>query len=181
MQKCWRYLINTTSSIWNTSESFENKSNKCGIVNKSNGVELCWGISKYGNRTYTFPTNTYGEHTILTSKNVKTVLGKSIVDTGNIGLYRHVIKITGGNVPYSECFAYLTIISSINLNVKSLTDLKTLLGNTFEYPATGYDNYNLAHVYKVTQDGIIGTTNQGGSASLSFANMSVFTDTVKTI
>ena len=47
----------TTSSIWNTSESFENKSNKCGIVNKSNGVELCWGISKYGNRTYTLKYN----------------------------------------------------------------------------------------------------------------------------
>lgn len=47
----------TTRSIWNTSESFENKSNKCGIVNKSNGVELCWGISKYGNRTYTLKYN----------------------------------------------------------------------------------------------------------------------------
>ena len=134
-----------------------------------------------GNRIYTFPTNAYGEHTILTSKNVKTLFGKSIIGSGNIDLYRHVIKITGGNAPYNDCFAYLTIPSSKNLNVKSLADLKTLLGNTFEYPATGYDNFNLAHVYKVTQDGIFGKTNQGGNVSLSFANMTVFTDTVTAV
>lgn len=133
-----------------------------------------------GVRTFSIPWN-LGGGSLLTDKSVKTIFGKSIVGSGNIGLYRHVIKITGSDVPYSECFAYLTIISSKNLNVKSLTDLKTLLGNTFEYPATGYDKFNLAHVYKVTQDGIIGTTNEGGSASLSFANMNKFTDTVKEV
>lgn len=134
-----------------------------------------------GLRTYTFPTNTYGEHTVLTSKFVKTIFSKSIVGSGNIALYQHVIKITGGDVPYSDCFAYLTIISSKNLNVKSLADLKTLLGNTFDYPATGYDRYNLGYVYKVTQDRILGTNSQGETVSLSFANMTVFTDTVTTV
>lgn len=134
-----------------------------------------------GNRTYSFPVNAYSIHTVLTDKYINTLFGKSIVGTGNIDLYRHVIKITGGDVPYSDCFAYLTIISSKNLNVKSLADLKTLLGNTFEYPATGYDNYNLGYVYKVTQDGIIGTNSQGGNVSLSFANMNKFTDTVKAV
>ena len=47
----------TTLSTWDASESFANKSNKCGIVNKTNGVELCWGISKYGDRTYTLKYN----------------------------------------------------------------------------------------------------------------------------
>ena len=112
----------------------------------------------------------------------KSIFGnQSVVGNGSIELYQHVIKITGGNAPYNDCFAYLTIISSKKLNVKSLTDLKTLLGNTFEYPATGYDMYNLGYVYKVTQDGIVSTTNQGGSATLSFANMTVFTDTVTTV
>lgn len=113
---------------------------------------------------------------------IKTLFGnKSIVGSGNIDLYQHVIKITGGDVPYSDCYAYLTIVSSKNLNVDSLTDLKTLLGNTFEYPATGYDLYNLAYVYKVTQDGIIGTNSEGVSVSLSFAVMTEFIDTVTTV
>lgn len=43
----------TTLSNWNTSGSLSSKANKCGINKISNGVELCWGISKYGSHTYT--------------------------------------------------------------------------------------------------------------------------------
>ena len=42
----------TTLSSWNTSASFDSKSYKCGIHKISNGVELCWGISKYGTNKY---------------------------------------------------------------------------------------------------------------------------------
>lgn len=42
----------TTLSSWNTSNTFDEKNLKCGINTISNGVELCWGISKYGNHTY---------------------------------------------------------------------------------------------------------------------------------
>ena len=38
---------------WNTSASFTDKAYKSGINNKYNGLELCWGISEYGNRSYT--------------------------------------------------------------------------------------------------------------------------------
>ena len=43
----------TTLSNWNTSGTLASKANKCGINKISNGVELCWGISKYGFHTYT--------------------------------------------------------------------------------------------------------------------------------
>lgn len=43
----------STLSSWKTSGSLESKAYKCGINKISNGVELCWGISKYGNHTYT--------------------------------------------------------------------------------------------------------------------------------
>lgn len=43
----------TTLPSWKTSGSLESKANKCGINEISNGVELCWGISKYGSHTYT--------------------------------------------------------------------------------------------------------------------------------
>lgn len=42
-----------TLPYWNTNATFDSKAYKCGINNTNNGVELCWGISKYGNRRYT--------------------------------------------------------------------------------------------------------------------------------
>ena len=42
---------------WDTSGSLSSKAYKCGINEISNGVELCWGISKYGNHTYTVKYN----------------------------------------------------------------------------------------------------------------------------
>lgn len=38
---------------WNTSGTLETKAYKCGIHYINDGLELCWGISEYGNRTYT--------------------------------------------------------------------------------------------------------------------------------
>ena len=37
---------------WNVNWDFDYKKNKCGIVKTSNGVELCFGISEYGNNKY---------------------------------------------------------------------------------------------------------------------------------
>lgn len=37
---------------WNTKANFNTKAYKCGFNKISGGVELCWGISKYGERTY---------------------------------------------------------------------------------------------------------------------------------
>lgn len=38
---------------WNVDASFEEKANKCGILETDKGVELCWGISNYGENRYT--------------------------------------------------------------------------------------------------------------------------------
>lgn len=37
---------------WNVDRSREQKAGKCGIVRKSNGVELCWGCGEYGPHKY---------------------------------------------------------------------------------------------------------------------------------
>lgn len=42
----------TTLSSWNTSGNLDSKAYKCGINKVSNGIELCWGISKYGSHNY---------------------------------------------------------------------------------------------------------------------------------
>ena len=133
----------STNSVYFTSDSSASFGAEEGALYSSFGDES--GIPRIrqkdpgGNRIYTFPTNAYGEHTVLTSKNVKTLFGKSIVGSGNIDLYRHVITaIDSGNRGL-----IMSVYSSKNLNVKSLTDLKTLLGNTFNYPASGWSSdYN---------------------------------------
>lgn len=38
---------------WDSSRSREAKAGQCGIINKYNGVELCWGVGEYGHRVYT--------------------------------------------------------------------------------------------------------------------------------
>lgn len=42
----------TSLNSWKTSGTLDSKAYKCGINKISNGVELCWGISEYGNHTY---------------------------------------------------------------------------------------------------------------------------------
>ena len=49
--------VYTSLVSWNTSGSLSSKAYKCGINDISNGVELCWGISEYGNHTYTVKYN----------------------------------------------------------------------------------------------------------------------------
>ena len=41
-----------TLSSWDTSRNLEDKAYKCGINKIKNGVELCWGISKYSTHVY---------------------------------------------------------------------------------------------------------------------------------
>ena len=63
------------------------------------------------------------------------------------GLYRHVIHATKVGAEFM-----IVVISSNNLKVTSLANLKTLLGNTFEYPATGYYEGNATAIWKINQD-----------------------------
>lgn len=41
------------TELWNIDWGFEEKAGKCGIVNTQKGVELCWGITEYGQNSYT--------------------------------------------------------------------------------------------------------------------------------
>lgn len=75
----------------------------------------------------------------LTEDNVKSVFNQSITGTGNITLFRHIISITA-----SQDFILLEYISSNNLKVDSVQDLRTLCGNNFTLPVEG--------VHQVGQD-----------------------------
>lgn len=95
------------------------------------------------------------------------------------GLYRHVIKgeaLNGGSWGSSTTKFMLSVISSNNLKVTSLANLKTLLGNTFEYPATGYYEGNMTSIWMINQS--VATDNEGTNFGLSEFT---FTDTVTSV
>ena len=83
-------------------------------------------------------TNTLEEY--ISKDNVKSVFNQSITGTGNITLFRHIITITTS----SQDFILLEYISSNNLKVDSVQDLRTLCGNNFTLPVEG--------VHQVGQD-----------------------------
>lgn len=78
-------------------------------------------------------SDTPEEQHLLSDKNVKTLFGnKSIFGSGNIDLYKHDIKVAfSGSEFASGASVHIIVNSSKNTVVDSLTDLKTLLGNTF--------------------------------------------------
>jgi len=46
-------IFYTYKNYWNTNLSFNDKAYKNGINYTNDGLELCWGISEYGDRKYT--------------------------------------------------------------------------------------------------------------------------------
>lgn len=119
---------------------------------------------------------------IMTTGNVKTLFGnQSIVGTGNIDLYKHHVKlvIDGllNNVEYTGN-AYIDIISSNNLTVDSLTDLKTLLGDTFITQCYGFCNIEdvgQVIIFEASQNAL-----QAPSYQIPW-NIVTITDTVTTV
>lgn len=100
----------------------------------------------------------------------KTLFGKySIWGSGNIDLYEHDLVLTKTNGA-----AYVTIYSSNNTKIDSLTDLKLVAGNTFVKPCTGYVGSKL--VVAITETSLL--FSDGSSELLT---NTTFTDVVMTI
>ena len=132
-----------------------------GSTSDGDRFVLADGISSSNTHKYfVIAYKSDGYHIYLDGNEVptkfKTIFGnQSLSGTGNIDLYKHSIKGVSGNSTF-----YLRLYSSNNLQVSSLADLKTLLGDTFEESATG-------------SNGIIAITNEkvlladGTDASIS--------------
>ena len=101
--------------------------------------------------------------------------------TPNIGLYNHDIEI---NFQYDQIqtsyHVYLNVVSSKNLNVNNITDLKTLLGNTFRRSCTsGNDNEAPKEVIAISNNGF--EFNNFSNILFSEVTHINITDTVTTI
>ena len=120
----------------------------------------------------------------------KTLFGnQTITGTGNIDLYRHQIFIYDGSQWNTSTVAVkFTIYSSKNLAVGSLTDLKALLGDSFQQECNGwlYENNTVTPVLYLTQSYIYFSKLNTDTASPSpFFRVSMegmtYEDTVTTI
>ena len=118
---------------------------------------------------------------LLSTASLKTLFGnQSIVGSGNIDLYRHIVELninTGNGVT-----AYAVIISSKNLVIESLADLKTVLGNTFNYPIQGFGQTDSSEgiiAYLMTDQSVYCNTSYT-AIPVSWANVTI-SDTVTTI
>lgn len=134
-----------------------------------------------GINVFYIPWN-YGGGALLTDKYVKTLFGdKSIVGSGNIDLYRHNICYTSTDSDKVVKIRFI-VISSKNLVVDSLTDLKTLLGNTFTYPVNGANSTNNQSIYEITETGFkSGTSGYALYDTVTAYPAGTWTDTVTTV
>ena len=132
-----------------------------------------------GTRMFSIPWN-YGAGSLLTDKSVKTLFGKSIFGSGNINLYRHNICFTSTDQDKMVKIRFI-VISSKNVIVDSLADLKTLLGNTFTYPVNGGTGDNKS-VYEITETGYkAGATPYVLYDTVTAYPAGTWTDTVTTV
>lgn len=107
----------------------------------------------------------------------KSIFGnQSVVGNGNIDLFQHNIEFKATGI---ETTIRLIVISSKNVIVNSLTDLKTLLGNTFVFPCSGADNNGRAIV--LVKDNGYCTVSDIAKGEFTYYPAGTWTDTVTTI
>lgn len=141
-------------------------------------------LTPVGVSYYTFEVGAPGNRSIICKDNLRTLFGnQSLVGAGNIDLFRHCVTFTPSDMSVGGGIR-LVIYSSNNLKVDSLTDLKTLLGNTFEYPATGafkLDSPLAFYITSVTETGYRYYVSDDTDSTITPYPAGTWTDDVKTI
>lgn len=143
------YVIDSNYTITNGTESLPKnyytmiKQGYTGAVPYNDSTYL---FQSYGGKVYAYSQyGASGEENkssflhLASTSDFKTLFGnQSVLGTGNIDLYKHHITLTGtesGDFVHTEL--WFNFYSSNNLAASSLTDLKTLLGETFREPVYG--------------------------------------------
>lgn len=76
------------------------------------------------------------------------------------GLYRHTVLASAIDAGNSSYFQFV-VISSNNTQINSLTTLKTILGNNFEYPVSGRYSGNDTAFVKMTETTVYDSEDSG--------------------
>lgn len=138
-------------------------------------------LNAVGAYYYNFEAGAPGNRSIICKDNLKTLFGnQSIVGAGHIDLYLHNICFTSTDQDKIVKIRFI-VPSSNNLKVDSLTDLKTLLGNTFTYPVNGATSDNKS-VYEITETGYkAGATPYVLYDTITAYPAGTWTDTITTV
>lgn len=127
--------------------------------------------------------NSSVSHTICTDKTLKTLFGNQSIYTndgkGNIDLYKHHITVNG----YGADF-YGDFYSSKSLLCDSLTDLKTILGNSFKLAMYGAANTGALgsgwYLAMYLDENALHLAGYNGTNSIQYTNLTI-TDEITTI
>lgn len=119
-----------------------------GMEISENGFTVKNPVAQSGTTYYLSPVSGKDYADILTQLNTKTLFGdKSIYGSGNIDIYKHSVRFTPSSG--SDFDVIFDLYSSKNLNIDSLTDLKTVAGDRATIPCTGYAKYSDGSYYPV--------------------------------
>ena len=152
-------------SSWKTSGSLSDKAYKCGINNISNGVELCWGISKYGSHNYIVKYNISNFVSELTDSQMIywTLIPHNFSNTiGDASIKIH----TNFNIPDSvgvwgygnyggTAYVYDGYIEMQSSGSLSSSEYMTIL---VQFPSNTFNcsnklNYDFNHYYNMAEEG----------------------------
>lgn len=85
---------------WDVNRDIYAKAGKCGIIEKSNGCEICWGVGSYGHHVYTV---SYQMSNAVKSLNDYDMLHMQLVSPGLSSAPRHVkVTISAQGLDLSE-------------------------------------------------------------------------------
>ena len=161
---------------WNVNASFSEKSYKNGLHYINNGVELCWGISTYGNRVYTLKykinnfvaqyTDTQGIYFNFlnlnqTVGNVKITIRSDIpfsLDNSRIWAYGSdgTINFVDGNIVFDS-----NGLLSISEYMTALVRFETNIFNTTNNSSNSFDQ-----IYDSAMEGAIEETPEENHISI---------------
>ncbi len=168
---------------WTTSGTLSSKAYKCGINKVTNGVELCFGMSSYGNHVYTLNytiTNFVSElkdsqmiYWTLIPHNFSNTIGKAYVkihtdfkisDTVDVWGYGDY----GGTAYVHNGYIEMSSNGSINANEYMTILVKFPLGtfNTDSKISKKFDYY-----YNLAEKGSVKYNEEGTSINTSIANV----------
>lgn len=145
----------TTLDYWNTSGTLSSKAYKCGLNYISDGIEICWGISAYGNHTYVVNytiTNFVSELTdsqmvywTLIPHNMSDKIGRAYIKIHTYYDMPSTTDVWGYGNYGGTCYVYDGIIEmeskgSLNSN-EYMTVLAKFPSDTFSTNSKLYNNF----------------------------------------
>ena len=107
--------INYTKKVWNINDSFEAKANHFGEYRDGNELDLCWGISQMGSRTYTltykinnFIYNTNDGYQIIywtfIPRNLSNGVGNVLIEVNSDNLFDDTLDVWGYGKLGAPCY-----------------------------------------------------------------------------